>query len=94
MSSLTVSLSLPRDLLGTLDIPEAQLPNQILELLALELFRQGRISTGKGAELLGISKLDFIQILARHQIDYFTMTPAELDAEVMAVEAIADQALQ
>jgi predicted HTH domain antitoxin len=82
--NLTVSLSLPRDLLGTLDIPEQHLESRVLELIALELFRQGRISTGKGAELLGMAKLDFIQLLARHQIDYFSIEPSELEAEVAA----------
>ncbi len=66
MSTLTVSLKLPRDLLGALDIPEAQLETRILELVALELFRQDRISKGKGAELLGISKWEFIQLLTQH----------------------------
>ncbi|MFH7244241.1 MAG: UPF0175 family protein [Spirulina sp.] len=88
MSDLTVSLSLPRDLLGTLDVSESQLADQILELLALELFRQGRISTGKGAELLRISKADFIHLLDRHQIPYFTITSAELEMEVATVEAL------
>lgn len=94
MRDLTISLSLPRDLLGALDIPEQQLASQVLELVALELFRQGRISTGKGAELLGISKLDFTQILAQHQIPYFTETPTELEAEIAAVEALIEEPLE
>jgi predicted HTH domain antitoxin len=94
MSELTVSLSLPRDLLSTLDVPETQLSSQILELLALELFRQGRISTGKGAELIGISKADFIHLLDRHQIPYFTTTLAELEAEVATVETLLKQSGQ
>lgn len=61
------------------------------ELVALKLVRQGRISIGKGAKLLGIAKVDFIQILARHQVDYFTTTPAELEAEVMVGEALITQ---
>ena len=61
------------------------------ELVALELVRQGRISIGKGAKLLGIAKADFIQILARHQVDYFTTTPAALEAEVMIGEALITQ---
>jgi predicted HTH domain antitoxin len=93
MRDLTVSLSLPRDLLGALDIPEKQLASQVLELVALELFRQGRISTGKGAELLGISKLDFTQILSRYQIPYFTETPTELESEIAAVEALIETSL-
>jgi len=40
MTDLTISLNLPRDLLGALNIPESQLSQHILEILALELFRQ------------------------------------------------------
>ncbi|WP_017299854.1 UPF0175 family protein [Nodosilinea nodulosa] len=91
MSDLTVSVRLPRDLLGALDIPEKQLANQVLELVALELFRQGRVSAGKGAEILAISKWDFIQLLARHQVPYFTESVAELEAEIAAAEALMEQ---
>jgi len=86
MTDLTVNLSLPRDLLAALNIPESQLPHHILELFALELFRQQRISAGKAAELLNVSKLNFIELLAQNQIPYFTETPEELTAEVEAVE--------
>lgn len=90
MSNLTISLNLPRDLLGALNIPESQLPRQILEILAIELFRQQRISAGKAAELLDLSKLSFIELLAQHQIPYFTETPDELAAEVEAVEHLLE----
>ncbi|PZO40409.1 MAG: hypothetical protein DCF21_08895 [Leptolyngbya sp.] len=90
MNDLTVSLQVPRDLLGTLDVSEKQMAGQLLELVALELFRQGRISTGKGAELLGISKWGFVQILSRHTIPYFTDSPEELELEVNVAEALLD----
>lgn len=88
MTELTINLNLPRDLLGVLNIPESQLPQQILEIIALELFRQQRISAGKGAELLGISKIDFIERLAQHNIPYFSETPEELVSEVLALETL------
>lgn len=88
MTDITISLNLPRDLLGALDIPESQLPQQILEILALELFRQQRISAGKAAELLKVSKLDFIELLAQHQIPYFSESPDDLTAEIKAVEGL------
>ena len=91
MSTLTVSLKLPRDLLRALDISEAQLETRILELVALELFRQDRISTGKGAELLGISKWEFIQLLRQHSIPYFTESSAELTAEVATAQGFLNQ---
>jgi predicted HTH domain antitoxin len=91
MSTLTVNLKIPRDLLGALDVPEAQLEAQILELVALELFRQERISTGKGAELLRISKWEFIQLLAQHDIPYFTESADELAAEVATAQSLLNR---
>ena len=88
MDTLVVNLTLPRDLLGTLDISETQLPIRLKELIALELFREGRISSGKGAELLGISKWEFIRLLAQHHINYFTESAAELEADVVQVERL------
>ena len=88
MSTLTVALDLPRDLLGALDVPQAQLETRLRELIALELFREGRISSGKGAELVGISKLEFIHLLAQHGISYFTKSPEELAAEVATLEQL------
>ena len=52
--TMTVALELPRDLLGALEVPQTQLEARLRELIALELFREGRISSGKGAELLGM----------------------------------------
>lgn len=88
MPTLTVALELPRDLLGALDVPQAEMEARLRELIALELFREGRISSGKGAELLGIPKLAFIQLLAQHKIDYFTESPEELRADVAALQSL------
>ncbi len=88
MQELTVSLNLPRDLLGVLDVAETSLENRLREIIALELFREGLISSGKGGELLGKTKWDFIQLLARHNIPYFNETPEELVAEVANLEQL------
>ncbi len=91
MSTLNVHMQLPRDLLGALEVPEEQVERRLREMIALQLFREGRISSGKAAELLGISKLEFIQLLARHSISYFTETPGELVAEVRSLEQLLEQ---
>jgi predicted HTH domain antitoxin len=88
MQELTVSLNLPRDLLGVLDVAETSLENRLREIIALELFREGLISSGKGGELLGKTKWDFIQLLARHNIPYFNETPEELVTEVANLEQL------
>ena len=82
MNTVSVSISLPRDLLGALDVPNVRVERRLRELIALELVREGRISTGKGAEMLDLSKWAFIQLLAQRGIDYFTETPEELADQV------------
>jgi len=61
MDMLTVSLRFPRDLVEALEVPQEQLEARLRELVALQLFREGRVSSGKGSELLGLSKWEFIQ---------------------------------
>jgi len=88
VTSLTVALDLPRDLLGALDVPHTEVEVRLRELTALELFREGRISSGKGAELLGISKLAFIQLLSQHQIETFTESPDELESDLATLDRL------
>lgn len=88
MGMLTIRLDLPGDLVGVLDVPEDQLETQLRELIAVELFRERRISSGKGAELLGVHKWEFIQVLARHGCDYFTESPEELQQETDTLERL------
>lgn len=87
---MKVQLELPRDLLGALDVPEEELAPRLKTLIALELFREDRISSGKAAELLGLAKAAFVQLLAQHGLAYFTETPHELAAQVTAVEGKLD----
>ncbi len=85
---MTINLELPHDLLGAINVSETGLAPRLKELIAFELFRERLISLGKGAELLGLSNVEFIQFLARHSIDYFTESPEELVAEVAALEQL------
>ena len=86
MDPLTVQLELPRDLLSALDVAEEELEPRLKMLIAVELFREGRISSGKVAELLGQSKEAFVGLLGRHDIPYLTETPSEVTRQVADVE--------
>lgn len=57
------------------------------ELILLGLYQEGRISGGKAAELLGLTRRGFISLLARKGIDYFRFTEEEWAEEVSAVKA-------
>ncbi len=88
MSTFVVEMELSSDFLSILNVSKSEIENRLRELFVVELFREGRISSGKGAELLGISLWSFLQLLSKHQIDYFSQTPDELEAEVATLDAL------
>ena len=90
MTTLTVGVELPRDVLGAMDVSEPGLPQRVKQLLALELLREGRISSGKAAELAGMAKYAFVRLLGEHRMPYFTETAEELDAQVRSTRTVLD----
>jgi len=51
------------------------------EMIVLELYRRGSISSGKAGELLGTSRLAFLQRASGLGIPFFDMTEDEWAAE-------------
>jgi len=51
------------------------------EMIVLELYRRGEISSGRAAELLGTSRLAFLQRASALGIPFFDMTEDEWAAE-------------
>ena len=57
------------------------------EMILLELYRRGAISSGKAAELLDMPRLDFIRYASHLGIPFIDMTADEWEAEKAALEA-------
>lgn len=53
-------------------------PARLRELAVVELFREGRISSGKAAEILGMERLEFFTLLHALQVPSFDQDPEEL----------------
>ena len=58
------------------------------EMIVLELYRRGAISSGKAAELLETSRLAFIQHASKLGIPYLEMTEDEWATERAASESL------
>ena len=54
---------------------------QMYETAVVKWYDEGRISSGRGAEMLGISRADFLELLYRHQVSPFQYTAEELKEE-------------
>lgn len=86
MDTVDITITMPRTLLSILETPRITSVQRIKELIALELFREQEISAGKAAEILGIHKYEFIDLLAKHKIPYFQYTIEEVISEVADVQ--------
>lgn len=52
------------------------------ELLILDLYREGHISSGVAGPMLGMSKWDFIRYAGERGIPYIRYSPGELEREL------------
>lgn len=69
MTSLQIEL--PDDIRESLDLDQAELSSLALEALLMRLYERGNLSSGKAAELLGISRREFLDRLGHHGISSF-----------------------
>lgn len=79
MSAITVQLD--EDLAALFHSFNQSLQDTARELMVLELYRRGTISSGKAAQLLGMERVAFIQHASRLGIAFFDMTEDEWAAE-------------
>jgi predicted HTH domain antitoxin len=77
-----IGLDLDDDLLRILGEIRQPVGDAAREVIVMELYRRGKISSGRGAELLGLSRLDFIQRASDLGIPYLRVNADDLDREL------------
>lgn len=87
MSAFKIEVELPRDLLAALNIPESELGYRAKEWIVLELFQESEISAGKAAEILGLSKVGFLDLLDQRKLPYLDASPQELERDLAAARS-------
>jgi predicted HTH domain antitoxin len=75
----TVQVELPEELFALAKVSGTP-SRSASKLIALELFREGRISAGKAAELAGVSTDEFFEFAARREVPmHYTQQDWEQD---------------
>lgn len=78
---------------GALEEPfRTDLVEAIRREAALRLFAGGKISSGYGAQMIGISRLEFIDLLRERAIPPFSYAEGELERELAAYDRLAPEA--
>jgi predicted HTH domain antitoxin len=93
MSTVTLEIEIPERIRGT-DLEKKLLrkaQKYALERAVVELYKEEAISTGTGAELMGMPLYDFIQFLGQHQVSIFNHTAEELAQDVQAAKSAHEE---
>jgi predicted HTH domain antitoxin len=77
-----VTIDLPEQTIATLGGSPEAFAREMRLAAAIFWYSQGTISQGKGAEIAGLSRREFIEALGRAKVDAIQITPDELREEV------------
>jgi len=83
-----IQLDLGEDLAATLQGLNQPLEQAIVELVVLELYRRGTISSGKAAEALQMTRWEFIRHASRLGIPFLDLTEDEWRQEQAQAAAL------
>lgn len=56
--------------------------NDVAMLLATRLYEQGKLSLGQAAEVAGLSKRTFAELLGKYEVSIFNYPPSDLSSDV------------
>jgi predicted HTH domain antitoxin len=86
MSAIQVELD--EDLAVLLQGSNQPVPQVAREMIILELYRRGTISSGKAAQLLDMPRFEFIHYASRLGIAFFDLTDDEWKVEQARAESL------
>lgn len=78
----SISLEIPEEILISLKETSESLSREISILAAVKLFELGKLSSGRAAQLAGMSRVEFLMALGRYQVSPFSLTSQQLQQDV------------
>ncbi|MEX0711811.1 MAG: UPF0175 family protein [Pirellulales bacterium] len=88
---MTISFNLPESLEQQLRDELGNLDQAAKEAALVELYRQGKLSHGRLAEGLGISRYQADAVLKRHHVTEDLITLDELDEQVLGLRKLVGE---
>lgn len=85
MKTETVSFEIPQDLLASLKLGSVALAQSIRLLAAIAYFKAKKLSLGKAAQLAGINRLQFMDLLVKEDVVVFDYDESVLSADLEGI---------
>ena len=75
-----ISIELPDEIVELFG--EAELEVSLKQWTLLELVRSGKLSSGKAAEILGMTRWEFMELMSSHDIPMANFSEEELERQI------------
>lgn len=84
-----LTLTIPTDLPLLFKMSDDDFTREMQMLLAVKLFEMGKLTSGKAAEMAGISRVVFLHLLDRYGVPAINFDAKEAEYEVEAAKRLA-----
>ena len=78
----TIQVDIPDEVLISLKETSETLPRELRIAAAVKLFEIGKLSSGRAAQLAGMSRVEFLVVLGRYRVAPFALTLEQLERDV------------
>ena len=93
VDTLSFPTSVPEKFEMSIEMTRPELDYHLRLMAALKMFELGQISSGKAAELVGMTRVDFFQTCSRYHVSIFNYSPDEAEREILSeLQAFPSQA--
>ncbi len=82
MGQRILHIPYPEDLPQALGKTPGEVERELRFLVAARLYEMGRISSGRAADLAGLSRVEFLETLGRYRTSVFNYGSEELEREI------------
>jgi predicted HTH domain antitoxin len=90
MSNETITFEVSQDILAALKMGATDLSQQLRLLAAIAFFQNKQLSLGKAAELAGLNRLVFMDLLAQKGIVVFDYDESALQTDLAGLAELTD----
>ncbi len=90
-SKVKAEIEFPEDILISLKESKEEFVKNIKLYAATELYKRKKLSLGKAAELVGMPRLEFADLLSKSQIPVLDLSVQELKSEIASAKTRASK---
>jgi predicted HTH domain antitoxin len=91
MATEELTIRYPAGLERAIHLTKEEMEQHLRLMAALKMFELGKISSGKAAELAGMSRVEFFEACGRYRVSLFNYSEEELQGELQADLATIDK---